>query len=301
MNIHKLYEIKENILKHKIIVIFGNTGSGKTSTGFRVLSWFQKVKKCYIFKHPKPDVVQPLGFDVLHSLEELEYMEDVCVYIDEPQLHLPNYDRRSNEKFIKLASLCRQKDITLILSTSDTRYINKGAESYVDGWLIKNIYFNNIKNGSTVKNIIKRNVLIDPSGFMMPKQVVLYSNMDDLRLEGKYEILEASFYNEQLSKAYSNRVRNSENSENSEQIKKPKKVPTKKTTLDKFKVLANQYITNQVNAGNLKLEKCGLCGNTTSLNAHHKQYTYPFTLEDIQVLCSGCHIKTHNKLKKISE
>ena len=194
--------VKEHILKHKVIFVCGNTGSGKTSTCFKLLEMFKPIKTCYIYDHPMPELVEPYGFKILYGFEELEYMSKICLYIDEPQLVLPTIDRRNNDKMQKLMSLCRQRDITLIFSTSNTRYINKAIESYIDGWFIKDINFEQVKQGSYIKQIIKRNAVIDPVGFSMAPNKVLYSNINNKSLEGKYNISETNYYSEDLSKAY---------------------------------------------------------------------------------------------------
>lgn len=203
VNRGNIIEIKKPILKHKLIGIFGKVGSGKTSLMYVLGEMFKGEKEVYIFKHPKPKEVEKLGYKILYSFEELEDMEDICLMIDEPQLHLPIHSKKNNDKFCKLASLCRQRDITLILATSDTRYINRKSESYVDGWFIKDIDYDLVKIGGVIRNIIKRNSLIDPSGFKLKKNMFLYSNVEESSLEGKYKFEEEAFFDKSLSKAYS--------------------------------------------------------------------------------------------------
>ena len=203
-NYFNLNRITGEILKHKIIGIFGNTGAGKTSTSFKILEIFKQNsnKEIYIFKHPKPYLIESLGFKLLNSLEYLEDLSDCVLFIDEPQLHLNKYEKRNNEIFQRLASLCRQRNITLIFSTSDTRYINKGLEAYIDGWFIKDLRFDMVKNGSFIKNVIKRNSLINADGFRLRNNQVLYSNRNNPDLEFKFNIDEASFFSDDLSFSY---------------------------------------------------------------------------------------------------
>ena len=53
----------------------------------------------------------------------------------------------------------------MVFSTSDTRWITRGLESYIDVWLIKDIDVALVKQGSMIKKIIKKNSLIDPEAF----------------------------------------------------------------------------------------------------------------------------------------
>ncbi len=313
VNKGNITEIKKPILNHKIIGIFGKVGCGKTSLIYVLGEMFKEKKEVYIFKHPKPKEVEKLGYKILYSFEELEDMEDICLIIDEPQLHLPVYNGRSNDKFCKLASLCRQRNITLILATSDTRYVDKKSESYMDGWFIKDLDYDLVKRGGVIKNIIRRNALIDPSGFKMKKNKFLYSNTEESNLEGKYEFEEEDFFDESLSKAYSNKnfkkcdtytdtdsshdidniIPNVICSATKDEIQHQNRI--EKTIENLFKKKCNDWVTKQIRKGNFKLEKCEECGceDINILIPHHKQYTSPFTLKDIKVLCRSCHNSVH--------
>ena len=51
--------------------------------------------------------------------------------------------------------------------------------------------------------------------------------------------------------------------------------------------------------------RCELCAFTRSIQVHHKTYEHHFEehlhLEDLIVLCDGCHTKFHNKLPMATE
>jgi hypothetical protein len=292
--------VKPEILKHKVIGIFGNTGSGKTSTAFKILEYFkgETDKKIYVYKHPQPNLIEVYGFELLNTLELLDELQNCVLFIDEPQLHLPKYETRSNHIFERLMSLCRQRDITLIFSTSDTRYINRSLEAYIDGWFIKDLRFDMVKNGSFIKEVIKRNSLITPNGFKLRNNQVLYSNRNNPDIEFKFNIEEASFFSEELSCAYKiqkipkEKFRKSlENLENPDNEKnKPKNIT------DLFKTECRKWVIREIGRGNFKLDKCSKCGSVDNLNSHHKQYTFPFTLNDVEVLCMMCHKKEHREL-----
>ena len=141
---HKLQcDMSFNWDKTKVVSVVGNTGSGKTAACFNILSAV-KDRKTYIVDHPFPEALEGSGVQNIPSIS-FEDVSDCVIWVDEPQLVFPKYERRNNDALLMMCSLARQRDITLVFSTSDTRWINKGMESYVDTWLIKNLDFNMVK------------------------------------------------------------------------------------------------------------------------------------------------------------
>lgn len=47
-------------------------------------------------------------------------------------------------------------------------------------------------------------------------------------------------------------------------------------------------------------EKCDVCGLDEDLQVHHTTYAHIFHeyMEDLQILCRGCHVQAHADLKK---
>lgn len=195
----------ENLEKIKTIGIYGETGSGKTAIAFKILEQFKEKKPIYFIRHPKPELLKPFSYKNLPSLHSLELLNDCAIYIDEPQLYISIYEKRSNEIIAKLCSLARQRNITLIISSSDTRVFTKHNEAYIDLWLIKDLDFEGIKNGSKIKRIIKDNCFIDPKGFKLNYNEYLSDSRKLDNFNGKHSFSLISGWNEELSIPYKNR------------------------------------------------------------------------------------------------
>ena len=185
----------------KVIYVVGETGSGKTASCYSVIDQI-KGKKKYILDHPTPSILKPSG---LINLPELS-MDEICdcvLWIDEPQLVFPKYQKRNNDHLMMLYSLARQRDITLLLSTSDTRWINKGMESYVDTWLIKNLDFELVKQGSVIKKIIAQKYHnIMPKSFRMNQSEAILYCPNQLDRPQRIEIPLPKYWSEKFSKPY---------------------------------------------------------------------------------------------------
>lgn len=156
---------KECLNKIKTIAIFGDTGSGKTALAYKIVEVLKEDRPIYFLKHPRPELIEALGYHNLYSLEKMNKMQDCVIYLDEPQIYMNINDNRTNKIIAKICSLARQLNITLIISSSDTRVFTKHNESYFDVWLIKDVDYMMVKRGSKIKNAINNNVLFDPNGF----------------------------------------------------------------------------------------------------------------------------------------
>src|SRR3990167_1396712 len=53
---------------------------------------------------------------------------------------------------------------------------------------------------------------------------------------------------------------------------------------------AQTAVGNAIRDGKLKREPCALCGTTTHVHAHHKDYNKPL---DVKWLCAKCHHRLH--------
>mgnify|MGYP005824278349 FL=1 len=187
--------------KCKIITIIGDTGSGKTACGYSILDKISDRPK-YILNHPVPKLLSDTGIKNIKDLDT-DSLRDCALWIDEPQLIFPKYDKRNNDALLMLYSIIRQKDIVLLLSTSDTRWINKGMEAYVDTWVIKDLDFTLIKQGSTIKKIIAQKYHnIMPAGFSMDKNEAILYCRNQLDRPENIKIPLPSYWSEKLSKPY---------------------------------------------------------------------------------------------------
>lgn len=177
----------------------GDIGAGKTGACFSILDKFNKRKK-YIYKHPAPEILGPSG---ITNIDEINYDQliDCVIYIDEPQLNLA--PQRDKNGFIKFLSLLRQRDVTAILSTSDTRWVSKSLESYVDCWIIKDLDFDSVKQGSTIKRIITdyyNNIM--PSHFSLPKEEAIIYSRKFLQKPIKAKVNLPKYWSQDFSKPY---------------------------------------------------------------------------------------------------
>lgn len=188
-------------LDSSCIAIVGARGSGKSSCAYHLLG--QMTKPVYVFAHPKPWLITERGWGVLHRLEEMYDIGAAAVWIDEGQLTIPTGNKRANEGLQKLLSIARHRDITLVLSTCDTRWITRALEAYIDVWLVKDIDAGLVKNGSTIKRIIKRHVIIDPDEFHLRPDQYLQFGRDWPEHDGLHTFAQPEFFTDEHSKPFS--------------------------------------------------------------------------------------------------
>ena len=204
----------ENIIQRKYldevrtIAVYGDCGSGKTALVYKILKEF-KDKPIYFIKHPKPELIEKLGYKNIRSIENLEKLQDCVVYYDEPQLTTNIYDNKTNSIIAKVCSLARQRNITLIISSSDTRVFTKHNESYFDLWLIKDVDYSMVKNGSKIRKAIKDNSILDPDGFSLEQNEFISESRKLSELNGKHAFELIKEWNDELSKPYYKTAKNS--------------------------------------------------------------------------------------------
>lgn len=197
-------EFDKYIKELKVIFITADTGEGKTRLGYRVCEQLKSKLPVYLFKHPLKEKIKKLGFRNMYSIDELENLNNICLWIDEPQIVFPKYEKRGNIILNRMLSLSRQKDITLIMSTSDTRYITASEEFYVTTYLIKKIDYAMVKRGSKIKDIINEKATITPEGYTdnIKSDEYLFYNRKLKELNGKHKFKTPSYFDEQLSKPF---------------------------------------------------------------------------------------------------
>ena len=200
----------ETLNKIHTIAIYGDIGTGKTALAYNVIELFKDKMKIYFIKHPKPDLIEKLGFENLYSLEEMEEIEDSLIYIDEPQLWISIYDNKTNSIIAKICSLARQRGNKLIISSSDTRVFGKANEAYFDAWLIKDVDYTMVKNGSIIKNAIKGVAVIEPAGFRCKLGEFVFWSRKLRKNRGRHKFKKLKIFTEEHSKPYRNGERNNE-------------------------------------------------------------------------------------------
>ena len=200
----------------RTIAIYGDTGTGKSCLAYTIISLFTD-KKIYFLKHPKPELIEALGYSNLDSLEQMENIQDCVLFCDEPQLYLSLYEKRANRIISKVCSLARQLDITLIISSSDTRVFTKSNEAYFDLWLVKDLDYTMVKNGSRVKEVIKKNCLFEPEGFSLKVNEYLADSRKCRSINGKHIFIMPDYFTEAYSKPYAKCDNNCEENKKSEE------------------------------------------------------------------------------------
>src|SRR3990167_560642 len=185
----------------KIILVFGDTRSGKTSLSFKILEEINKKKTVFVYNHPFPKSIDLIGFENVANMSDLGRLSDCAVYVDEPQLLFPVEDKKSNGFLAKLYTLCGQRSITLILSTSDSRWVTKGTESFVNSWFIKDCEAELLKNGSKIKNIIRQHSTFGLIDFRMKVDEFLFYDRSEM-FSGKFVFNLPYFWHEIFSKPY---------------------------------------------------------------------------------------------------
>ncbi len=196
-------EINKNILNDiKTIAIYGNCGSGKTALSYHLINLLKDDKKVYFLKHPKPELIEELGYFNLESLEMIEKLQDCVIYLDEPQLVLSIQTKKSNKIISQICSLARQLNITLIISSSDTRVFSKSNEAYFDLWCIKDLDYDMVKNGSKIKNILRKNAKFDPAGLRLDDNEYLTECRRHPEINGKHVFELPIYFTEAHSKPF---------------------------------------------------------------------------------------------------
>ena len=185
----------------KSIAIVGESDSGKTALAYKLLD--KAKKEVYVYGNPHRNLITERKWNVLFELGEIEYLSNCVLWIDEPPLYIKTFDKKANEGLRKLLSIARQRGITLIITTNDTRFITRGLESYIDVWLIKDIEVMLIKQGSIIKKILQRYILIDESGFRLKQNEYIFHSRKHYQLNSKYTFKLPKYWSEAHSKPFS--------------------------------------------------------------------------------------------------
>lgn len=185
----------------KSVAIVGESDSGKTALTYKLLDHADK--PIYVFGNPREHLIKERGWNVLYDLGEMEYLSNCVLWADEIQLFIKTYDKRANDGLRRMLSIARQRGITLIITTNDTRFITRGLESYIDVWLIKDIEIMLIKQGSMIKKILKKYILIDEDGFRLNKNEYIFHSRKLYKLNKKYTFTLPKYWTEEHSKPFS--------------------------------------------------------------------------------------------------
>ena len=210
---------RKNLEKVKTIALYGDTGTGKTALAYKIIEVFKK--PIYTLKHPRPGIVEAIGWKNITSLEEVERLQDCVIFWDEPQLSTAIHDKKANRIIANVCSLSRQLGITLIIASSDTRVFTKHNESYFDLWLVKDVDYEMIKQGSKIRKAIKNNSRFEPAGFRLEDNEFLAESRKLREFNGKHTFELPAVWNEDHSKPYRNCEGKPEKNGEKDGVKKP--------------------------------------------------------------------------------
>lgn len=192
----------QECLHTSCLCILGHRGSGKSAFAAYLLSQV-KDRDVYVFDHASPELIEEQGWKNLYRIEEIYRLQNCVIWADEVQLTIPTLDKRANEGLAKLLSIARHRDITLILSTSDSRWVTRGLESWVDCWAIRDCEASLLKNGSLAKKVIKKFVVVSPEEFRLEKNEYLFYYRARPDLDGMHENPLPDFFDLRWSKPFS--------------------------------------------------------------------------------------------------
>lgn len=189
----------------EVVGIVGERGSGKTALLYVLAECWKKQKRMgvYFFNDPNPGRLLRLGYKELRNFEDIEQdnIRDCILLIDEPDVILPLVNGRTILSFVTFLTLCRQRNITVILATANSRYFNKQVESLIDLWCVKDLDYRLCKQGGVVKEIIKGYCLFDPTGFKMSvSEFIGYCRK--LNINEKFHFEPVPFFTDEYSKGY---------------------------------------------------------------------------------------------------
>ncbi len=174
----------------RTIFVTADLGEGKTAYCYYLCDKLKRKMPVYVFKHPNSELMKERGYRIMQEIDEIENLSNAVLWLDEPQLTLPKYEKRGS--------------IILILSTSDTRYITSAEDFYISTYIIKKIDYPMIKRGSKVKQIVNDMATITAEGYsdtIRQDEYILF-NKRLKEINGKYTFELPKYFDDKHSKPF---------------------------------------------------------------------------------------------------
>jgi hypothetical protein len=143
----------------RIVGLAGEKNSGKTNNLMALLKDFrEKNKKTPIYVYGLNDITLEWIFKLgnvfeVSSLDQLSSKENSLIIIDEMQ-RLKLNDRRYKEILDAFIDFIYHKNNWVIFSSPNIREFNSVIGSKIERWVLKTIRFNNLVNGSHLKDAV---------------------------------------------------------------------------------------------------------------------------------------------------
>ena len=129
----------ERIIHPSIVLILGKRGSGKSALAYRLLELFRYGPKPYVVVVPESkQYLLPEWVGTAPTLEEVPFK--AIAIIDEAYLfyHAGGSSAQESKEMSKIVNLSRQKDLTVIFVSQESRSIDKNIASAANVIIFKN-------------------------------------------------------------------------------------------------------------------------------------------------------------------
>lgn len=183
------------------ILIIGKKGSAKSCLAWSFLENAGKItpKKLYVFRFPKPELLNKLPFKVINitSMKQLYNLTDAFCLIDEAHRYFDVLNKQVNEELKELLANSRQNNNNFIFITHNSYFITRGLFSYIDVRIIKEVNEGHWDmERSHMKKLYSKTNISSPSDFFI--------DCDYIR--GKQRFIQPSWYTLEFSTAYKNEI-----------------------------------------------------------------------------------------------
>jgi len=149
--------LKKIFKDNRIVGVVGNPNSGKTNNVIFLIKQFIEANPkanvvIYGFNQLSTNYLTKLGCVVVNSLAQISLSQNSLIVLDEFQ-KLRISDKRYRELSQEFFDFIYHNNNWLLLSSPNLAEFNKLICRRVDAWLIKELYVNDLVNGSRVKTV----------------------------------------------------------------------------------------------------------------------------------------------------